>query len=193
MDEAFTNGSKTCERCLGALKERGCDFSLLFWLRNPEILAESDIGKDLHAFLGDIGFSSDMLGGSSFRDGFFQRLREEFNRNGIKKISPENYVVDCGTGGKERAIQKAREAKWPRPHQTFCFQTRGKCNSAFFIYQTWQDGVRKILELLESQVLLEFLVRRNFSDVILNRSIRHRSARIFMWGPSTNTRGETPV
>ena len=162
MDQAFANGSKTCKLCLDELKSRGCDFSLLFWLRNPEILGDSDIGKELYAFLGDIGISSDALAVSSFRDGFFQKLREEFNRNGVNKISPENYVVDCGTGGKERAIQKAREAKWPRPHQTFCFQTRGKCNSAFFVYQTFQDGMRKILELLDSQVLLEFLVYRVF-------------------------------
>lgn len=150
------DGSTICEQCIEAMKARGCDFSLLFWLRNPEILADSDIGKDLHLFFSDIGVSIDRLGDSSFRNGFFQRLREEFNRNGIKKISPDNYVVDYGTGGKERVIQKAREAKWPRPHQTFCFQTRGQCNSAFFIYQTFQDGMRKILELLESQVRPNF-------------------------------------
>ena len=60
--------------------------------------------------------------------------------------------MESGSGGKERAILKSRQSQWPRPYQSFCFQTRGKLNSVFFIYQCWQDGIRKILELLESQV-----------------------------------------
>lgn len=139
-------------QCVAEMKARGCDFSLLFWLRNREILVECEFGKELLLFLEDIRVAPDLFNDPNFRDGFFQKLRDEFNRTGIKPVSPENFVMDCGSGGKERAILKARQSQWPRPYQSFCFQTRGKINSAFFIYQCWQDGIRKILELLESQV-----------------------------------------
>jgi hypothetical protein len=151
MSKFHTKGIEISTLCIEELKKRGCDFSLLFWLRNHESLIETDIGKDLELFFEDLKISLEDFTEPSFRDGFFQTLRKEFNENGLKKVSPENFVVDDSEGGKERAIQKARKSQWPRPHQTFCFQTRGK-NSAFFVFQCWQDGIRKILELIESQV-----------------------------------------
>lgn len=138
-------------KCIDKMKSLGCDFSLLFWLRNHHSLVDSEIGKDLFAFLADLDISLDLFANPDFRNSFFQKLREEFNKSGLKRISPENFVVDSGEGGKERVLRKSRLAKWPRPNQMFCFQTRGR-NSAFFIYQCWQDGVRKILELISSKV-----------------------------------------
>lgn len=155
MADSHSNGIESCALCIKELKGRGCDFSLLFWLRNHASLVDTDIWKDLSVFLDDLKISLDSFTDPLFRNGFFQKLREEFIENGLKQISPENFVVDSGEGGKERAIQKSQQAKWPRPNQMFCFQTRGK-NSAFFVYQCWQDGIRKILELLASQVCNEF-------------------------------------
>jgi hypothetical protein len=152
MENALTNGSKISMQCIDEMKTRGCDFSLLFWLRNREILTDSEIGKDLSLFLEEIHVPPELFNDPHFRDGFFQNLRKEFNLSGIKPVSPNNFVMESGSGGKERAILKSRQSQWPRPYQSFCFQTRGKLNSVFFIYQCWQDGIRKILELLESQV-----------------------------------------
>ena len=144
------NGGKIAERAIRELKARGCDFTLLFWLRNPEILEQSFFGRDLLGFMRDLDDSRDRLDSGLFRDSFFQRLRKEFNSCGINPVAPLNFVVDRGAGGKERAIQKASQEHWPRPYQTFCFQTRGAANSAFFVFQCWQDGFRKMLELLDS-------------------------------------------
>lgn len=154
MSEFHANGIKISTLCMDELKKRGCDFSLLFWLRNHESLVGTDIGKDFDLLFEDLKISQDLFTEPAFRDGFFQTLRQEFNKSGLKQIAPDNFVVDDGEGGKDRAIQKARKAQWPRPYQTFCFQTRGK-NSAFFIFQCWQDGIRKILELIESQVFIK--------------------------------------
>lgn len=147
-------GKQICQTCINELKQRGCDFSLLFWLRNYESLPGTQIGDELNLFLKDISVSIDLFADSNFRDGFFAHLRSEFNATGLRKIAPENFVVACGEGGKARAIQEAALAKWPRPNQTFCFQTRG-LNSAFFIYQCWQDGIRKILELFEKPTYVD--------------------------------------
>ena len=145
----MSEGEKIAKQAIGLLKSRGCDFTLLFWLRNPDLLEASFFGRDLLGFMRDLDVSVDRLNSGSFRDGFFQRLRKEFNACGIHPVAPQNFVVDRGAGGKERAIQKAAQEHWPRPYQTFCFQTRGSSNSAFFVFQCWQDGLRKILALLE--------------------------------------------
>ena len=146
MDVSIENGKNVCQLCVEKLKRRGCDFSLLFWLRNLESLPGTDIGNELLKFLKDVSVPIELFSNSKFRNDFFSHLRIEFNSNGLQKIAPENYVVACGKGGKMRAIQAAASSKWPRPNQTFCFQTRG-VNSAFFIFQCWQDGVREILRL----------------------------------------------
>lgn len=171
------DGKAVCESCIHELRKRGCDFSLLFWLRNHECLPGTDIGIELNKFLGDLAIPVKLFACSKFRDSFFTHLREEFNANGLKKVSPENYVVACGEGGKARAIQAAANAKWPRPNQTFCFQTRG-LNSAFFIFQCWQDGIRKILELFENpqytdprgdRVRVEQIYEHSWGDTRLSR------------------------
>jgi hypothetical protein len=149
MSKTSDDGEKICIACINELKKRGCDFSLLFWLRNLESLPGTEIGSELVAFLKDISVPVDFFSSSQFRNGFFKQLRIEFNETGLNKINPDNFVVASGVGGKALAIQEAARAKWPRPNQTFCFQTRG-VNSAFFIYQCWQDGIRKILELFEN-------------------------------------------
>ena len=149
MDKSSEEGNRISKVCIQEMNKRGCDFSLLFWLRNQESLPGTEIGNELLLFLNDISVPIELFSNSSFRDAFFSDLRAEFNLNGLKKVAPENYVVASGEGGKARAIQEAARAKWPRPNQTFCFQTRGR-NSAFFIYQCWQDGIRKILQLFEN-------------------------------------------
>jgi hypothetical protein len=170
-------GEEICKFCVDELKKRGCDFSLLFWLRNLETLPGTDIGNELITFLKDISVPVELFSQSKFRNEFFSHLRSEFNVNGLQKIAPENYVVACGVGGKLLAIQEAARAKWPRPNQTFCFQTRG-VNSAFFIFQCWQDGVRKILELFASsayvdpkgnKVKIEQIYEHSWGDTRLSR------------------------
>ena len=159
MDKSSEEGNRISKVCIQEMNKRGCDFSLLFWLRNQESLPGTEIGNELLLFLNDISVPIELFSNSSFRDAFFSDLRAEFNLNGLKKVAPENYVVASGEGGKARAIQEAARAKWPRPNQTFCFQTRGR-NSAFFIYQCWQDGIRKILQLFESPLYVDPLGAR---------------------------------
>ena len=45
------SGEHAAELCIAELKDRGCDFSLLFWLRNPEMLAGSPFGNDMIIFM----------------------------------------------------------------------------------------------------------------------------------------------
>jgi len=133
------NGEHAAELCIAELKDRGCDFSLLFWLRNPEMLAGSPFGNDMIVFMEkDMKIDISQFDDGLFRGGFFQALRKEFNKSGLNPVSPQNYVEACGEGGKESALNKWRQERWPRPHQTFCFQTRAVTNSAFFIFQCWQ-------------------------------------------------------
>lgn len=150
----LAEGKQACELCIAELRKRGCDFSLLFWLRNCESLPGTAIGSELNIFLREVSVSFEKFAVSDFRNGFFTHLRAEFNKHGLRKVAPNNYVVACGAGGKSSAIEAASKAKWPRPHQTFCFQTRGT-NSAFFIYQCWQDGIRRILELFDSTTYVD--------------------------------------
>ena len=124
------------------LIRRGCDFTLLFWLRQAELLSTmggSCFARDLLSVLSDLSIDASFLGQPEMRRGFFTRMRSLFNRMELTSpVSPRNYVFDKGLGGKDRCIQKAKDAGWPRPHQSFCFQTRGPENSYFFIYQCWQ-------------------------------------------------------
>ncbi len=149
MENPINDGKRASQLCIEELRKRGCDFSLLFWLRNQESLPGTEIGRELITFLQDVSVPVDRFTHSDFRDAFFSHLRAEFNANGLRKVAPENFVETSGEGGKALALQLAARANWPRPNQTFCFQTRGK-NSAFFIFQCWQDGVRKILELFKT-------------------------------------------
>ena len=136
------NGEHAAELCIAELKDRGCDFSLLFWLRNPEMLAGSPFGNDMIVFMEkDMKIDISQFDDGLFRGGFFQALRKEFNKSGLNPDSPQNYVEACGEGGKESALNKWRQERWPRPHQTFCFQTRAVTNSAFFIFQCWQAKI----------------------------------------------------
>ena len=168
------DGQRAAERCISELKDRGCDFSLLFWLRNPEMLPGSAFGNDMIGFMEkDMKIEISQFDDGLFRGGFFQALRREFNKTGLNSVSPQNYVEACGEGGKESALNKWRQERWPRPHQTFCFQTRAVSNSVFFIFQCWQakidcrvkrglnhvnrffpeqDGVRMMLRLLKERV-----------------------------------------
>jgi hypothetical protein len=177
MENSIIDGKQASQLCIEELRKRGCDFSLLFWLRNQESLPGTEIGRELITFLQDVSVPVNRFTHSDFRDAFFSHLRAEFNANGLRKVAPENFVVACGEGGKARAIQEASRAKWPRPNQTFCFQTRGM-NSAFFIYQCWQDGIRKILELFEKRqyedptggrVKVEQIYEHSWGDTRLSR------------------------
>jgi len=177
MDKTVEEGKRICTLCIEELKRRGCDFSLLFWLRNQESLPGTEIGAELNLFLKDISVPIELFSHSNFRNGFFTQLRSEFNENGLRKVAPENFIETCGEGGKALAIQLASRANWPRPNQTFCFQTRGE-NSAFFIFQCWQDGVRKILELFNKpyyllpdgqRVKVEQIYEHSWGDTRLSR------------------------
>ena len=137
--------------CVVELDNRGCDMTLLFWLRQARVLAANEFGRDLLGMLRDIGVKVEWFGEQEFYQPFFQELRTETNRRGVKPVNPGNFVVDCGIGGKERALSAWRERSWPRPHQTYCFQTRGDGWSMFFVFQCWQDGVMKAMEILENR------------------------------------------
>jgi len=116
--------ARAAEECIAELKSRHCDFSLLFWLRTPETLTDTDIGDELGLFLTDMKLTIRHFYDREFKQGFFTKLREEFNRTGLDKINENHFVVEMNKGGKERAINAAAKSPWPRPYQPFCFQAR---------------------------------------------------------------------
>ena len=138
----MNDGLDLCERVADELTRRGCDFSLLFWLRQADLLSTMDgswFARDLLSTLSDLAVDVGFLANPECRQIFFQTLRKRFNEINIEApVSPCNFVCDSGIGGKERCIQKAKDARWPRPYQSYCFQTRGSKNSYFFIFQCWQ-------------------------------------------------------
>ena len=131
-----------CRLSISRLTDLGCDFTLLFWLRFPQLINSTALGKDLAACMEKVDISTEELACPAFKTEFFQHLRQHLNTTAIHPISPQNFVCDSGKGGKERCIQKYRDARWPRPNQPFCFQTRADVNSAFFIFQCWQASPR---------------------------------------------------
>ena len=135
-------GEELCDQMVDELIRRECDFTLLFWLRQAELLSTMDgscFARDLLGVMGALAIDANFLARPDLRQSFFARLRSRFNRMEIgAPISGRNFVFDKGVGGKDRCLQKAKDARWPRPHQTYCFQTRGPENSYFFIYQCWQ-------------------------------------------------------
>ena len=134
-------------RCIARMDELHIDFTLLFWLRNLDVLATSDLWTDMTSLLVNCGIREAQFRNPKYREGFFKEVRTVFKARGILPVSPQNFVVCCGTGGKIRALDAAKAAKWPRPHQTFCFQTIGE-QFLFFVFQSWQDGIAKMAKIL---------------------------------------------
>jgi hypothetical protein len=128
------------EQCIQLLKDRGCDYSLLFWMRTIDVFKSTEFGMDLLKAVSDAGVPPAKFADSRFRKEFFTVLRNRFNVDGLNPVNPNNFVVAMNAGGKEKTITAARLSKWPRPYQPFCFQTRTAevGPSLFFVYQCWQ-------------------------------------------------------
>lgn len=115
-------GETAAQKCLDELQRRGCDFSILFWLRHLQSMVDTDVGDDLNLFLKDMKLPISNFANQEFRRGFFEVVRLKFNVSGLGKVNPKNFVVEMNCGGKERSIKAAKESRWPRPYQPFCFQ-----------------------------------------------------------------------
>jgi hypothetical protein len=141
-----------CARmCAVQLENLGCDFTLLFWLKHANLLPASEFGRDLLSTLGEIGVDVNWLADPVFYREFFQQLRLLFNEKGLNPVQKDNFCMDMGIGGKERVLEASKGKRWPRPHQTYIFQTRGDGISMFFVYQCWQDGLRMVRKILKAR------------------------------------------
>jgi hypothetical protein len=66
-------------------------------------------------------------------------------------VSPLDFVVEMGCGGKERAITSAEKQGWIKPYQTYCAQTRGPAGTLFFVFKTMQDGLLAVRDMLKAR------------------------------------------
>lgn len=147
-----TNGTLCATILCDTLVERQCDYTLLFFLRNPHVIENTDLGKEISSLLeehqltlGDFQYSRNR---SFFLQEFFNVVRTRFNTTGITPIAPRNYLIDKNKGGKERILLKYQQCTWPTPRNPYCIQTMGTGAVLFMIFQTWQDALIKQIELL---------------------------------------------
>jgi hypothetical protein len=148
-----TNGTHCANVLCDILIERQCDYTLLFFLRNPHVIENTDLGKQLSTLLDehqltltDFQYSRSR---SFYLQEFFTVVRTRFNTMGIAPIAPRNYIIDKNKGGKERILLKYQEqTHWPVPRNPYCIQTMGTGAVLFMVFQTWQDALIKQIELL---------------------------------------------
>jgi hypothetical protein len=138
-------GTEQARILIDNLKSTGCDYTVLFYLRNPAIISETSLGRDLQAFLRkhDLTLAHFEVHekNKEFLWDFFQEIRKEFSRHGITAVNPRNYLVTMNKGGKAAIIDMYSKVDWPRPHQPYCIQTMGSTDVLFFTFQTWQDAL----------------------------------------------------
>lgn len=143
-----------CTKMMDELDKRGCDFTLLFWLRRPSAIRGSELGRQLSNFL----LSFDMNLGQfepsrqnvAFLRAFFGALKERFEERGVCAVNPRNFLIGMNRGGKKDVLERYAKVKWPQPRQPYCMQTMGGGDVLFIICQTWQDGLclqREILRM----------------------------------------------
>lgn len=136
----------TCaQKLISELSARGCDFTLLFWLRNPEALADTELGKDLGEVLHEVcGLSLHDFhvshGNREWLRDFFGEVRVKFREVGIVPVNPRHFLIGMNQGGKADVLARYKQCVWPRPRQPYCMQTMG-VGVLFVVFQTWQDGL----------------------------------------------------
>ena len=120
------------------------DPSIGFLLQLPRAITSSNkASKDLMEFLDTHGIE---WNSRAFQEG----LQTHVDFKNIQEITPKDYVASLK---KKDAIEayRAKSEKWGI-HNPFFFQTTGKSfkESIFFIFRTWPDGVRRLLEMLNA-------------------------------------------
>ena len=65
-------GEADAKQSIRALDGSGCDFTLLFWMRNFETLLTSDIGPEFRAFFETQKIGLDKFLSLDYKLGFFQ-------------------------------------------------------------------------------------------------------------------------
>lgn len=147
-------GTTTARRLIDSLCERGCDYTLLFHLRNPGIASDTCIGKQLQAFLKEHQLSLAHFDVSEqnkqFIFDFFTEVRREFVTQGITGVNSKNFIVTMNKGGKAEILKKYAEIDWPKPCEPYCMQTMGSTGGVlFFMFQSWRDALIMQKDLLE--------------------------------------------
>jgi len=136
-------GARIANQLIDTLIKRGCDFTLLFWLRH--VLPSSELGTDMISFLAEFRLNLSHFQPNStnapFIKDFFTTVRKRFIEHGIQPICPRNFIVDKNKGGKQAVLDKYQTVDWPRPRSCYCMQTMGGGDVLFVIYQTWQDAL----------------------------------------------------
>lgn len=124
------------------LVEKGCDYTLLFWLRFPHLLKDTELGTDFTLCLKKYKLTLNHFHpeNKTFIHDFFTEVRKYFCRTGIIPINPHNYIIQANKGGKQAVLDKYKTVDWPRPRQPYCIQTMGGDGVLFMMYQTWQDA-----------------------------------------------------
>lgn len=155
----MNTGERKARLLITDLETRGCDYTLLLWLRQPQLLLEdSNFAKQMRRYLQEHSLT---LGNFVVSDqtydfvyDFFETVVDHFNHTGIKKINPCNYIQEINKKGKERLLDRFNKGlPWPQPFQPYTFQTMGN-GVLFCMYQTWQDAIIAQTTLLEKRVHL---------------------------------------
>lgn len=160
MKHEIVMGDLVANKLIDSLIARGCDFTLLFWLRYPHVIVGSELGTDLQVFLEEHQLKFSHFQNRQFLKDFFTVVRVRFNDVGIQSINPKNFIVEKNKGGKQALLDRYSTVDWPRPRCCYCTQTMGGGDVMFMIHQTWQDALilQRDMLLLNSYMLNKKIV-----------------------------------
>lgn len=127
--------------CIEELGRRGCDYTLLLYLRHWDFVKRCEGLRPLLTFVERLEIPR---GEASSRD-FHQRVCEEFGRRGVAPVAPERFTYSRTKAG---AWQKAEQAGWPQPRAMVQFQMRP---GPFFVFFSWQDALIFVRRLGEER------------------------------------------
>jgi len=123
--------------CIEELGRRGCDYTLLLYLKHWDYLRQCEGLRPLLTFIQRLDITQ---GEASSRE-FHKRVCEEFGRRGVAPVAPGRFTYSRTKAG---AWQKAEQARWPQPMVMVQFQMRP---GPFFVFFSWQDALIFVREL----------------------------------------------
>jgi hypothetical protein len=142
------------KRLIQSLVQRGCDYTLLFWLSKPEMIEHTELGRQMRDFLREFqltlsDFNDSTVEKIRLKQDLMKAVRAYFGEHKIQPIRPRNFLVHKNKGSKVLLLEKYKAVDWPKPRQCYVVQASGGGNVLFFVYQTWQDAVICQYEMLQ--------------------------------------------
>ena len=141
-------------RLIEALVERGCDYTLLFWLRRPEMIEGTEFGRQMRDFLLEFDltlahFKESTVEQKAMKYGVLEAVKRYFQEHKIQPVRPRNFLESRNKGSKKSLLERYKDVDWPKPRQCYVIQASGGGDVLFFVYQTWQDAVICQYEMLQ--------------------------------------------